>query len=299
MPYNWTYGVALSGLQFPLVTASGTLAIGYDTAQLSGSLSQNGLNWSGLTNNISGIPGGGVYSIASLTATEMTCNAWTVKIVSNSGCLPQILLGINALAQVSGLDNILTAISGCPAGVWIQPTRTIDRVDAVSGRVTLEMYTHSGATIPVVTRVDNLSGKVTTQIVEDKTGYSLVADQTAITIGTVNAVVGVSGKVTLSPVTHSGAIFNQIVPVSGLIGILTAISGVPTGVRDVNTATENILTSGTIGHDLMQLRHINCENLYIDKTYTPDRLYVRSSGANYSSYFTLADDANSTTRTRA
>lgn len=141
---SWTYGVALSGHQFPLVTASGTMAANYDTEQLSGCISKDGGQWTALTNDISGIADtaganrgeAGWYCISEITATEMQCYTWAIKVCADSGCLVQGIVGTNqsgpaTALDVSGHHNILVAVSTCPQGTWDEPWA--DREVATSG----------------------------------------------------------------------------------------------------------------------------------------------------------------------
>lgn len=123
---NWLYGTAISGVPFPMVTASGTLAAGYTPGTMSAVLSKDGGAWADLSGRISGIPGNGVYTLVSLSSTEMACYTWAAKISAASGCLDQILVGVNGsgpalattisgfatLDSVSGLPGIAASISG-------------------------------------------------------------------------------------------------------------------------------------------------------------------------------------------
>jgi hypothetical protein len=136
MPLEWKYGESMSGIPFTLTTASGTLAIGYSAAQLSGVWSKDGGAWAALGSRISGIPGDGVYTLASLSSTEMTCNTWALKVSANSGCLPQVMIGYNrsglpSVNDVSGLAAILSNVSSIGANISGKALKT--DVSALAG----------------------------------------------------------------------------------------------------------------------------------------------------------------------
>lgn len=183
---EWMYGTAISGISFPMITASGTLANGYDPATMSTVLSKDGGAWSAISGRMSGIPGNGWYTLASLSSTEMTCTTWAIKITANSGCLDQGIIGVN----------------------------------------------------------------------------------------------------------KSGVL-------SGLAGVLAAVSGVPDGVGSIKTTTSTVLASGTLAHDSRLMRRFAWGDLTIDKRYTPYRMYLEDDAGNMSGYFDLTDDSNTTVRDKA
>lgn len=304
MPYNWTYGVALSGLQFPMVTASGTYAKSYDTAQLSTVISKDGGVWTATSNKCSGIPGDGVYCISQLTAAEMQAYTWAMKITANSGCLDQTLLGINASSHLiysdisgfahsldcSGANAILTAVSG------LNTSNLIAQCSSIIGGISTPVTLVAGQTVyasglnPILVAISGLKNDVSgitgmqTSVSSVPSGVWLepFANRIVSTSGLNGVLAATSGLKT---------------DVSAINGILNAVSGVVSGVVGINTADSVIHTSGTLAHDLKLMRWFTWQNWNVDKTYTPDRLYFWN-GTNMSSYFELADDANNTTRTR-
>jgi hypothetical protein len=94
------------------------------------------------------------------------------------------------------VDVVLsTRSSHAAADIWSVVTRTLTAASNITStgnavvlhtddKVLLGGTTHTGAVVPTVTDVTNA---VTAGTVGDKTGYSLVADQSAVTVGTVNA----------------------------------------------------------------------------------------------------------------
>lgn len=276
MAFQWQYATPLSGLSFPMVTASGTYAQGYDPAQLSGVISKDGGAWAALGSRISGIPGDGVYTIASLSSTEMTAYTWIIKITANSGCLDQGILGFNLSGftkytdisgfahslDCSGLNNInsqlapiQTAVSGVRPGV-------LTDLSSVTFALELELETDPALLHPI-----NISG------------FAHATDCSGIN-GTLTAVSGLKNDV------------------SGLPGVLIATSAIPGAIGGFSISDTDALTSGTIAHTMRLLRWFSWENLVIDKRYTPNRLYLKTDATNTSSYWTLTDDANTTNRTR-
>lgn len=409
MAYQWLYGTPISGLQFPMVTASGPYAAGFAATAISAEISRDGGAWQSLSGRISSIPGNGVYTIAALTAAEMQCYSWFIKLTTNSGSLEQGLPGINISAQmavlaaqvhtsaqipvvtevrnVSGavqLNNnvhasaeiaVVTQVRNAMSGnagtanvdissialqVWNTLRATaasaptfggyvnasgiqgvilapqvhtsaqipiVTEVRNISGTVILAGVTHTGAIIPTI---ENLSGKVNlnagvhtsaiipevTQLINLSGKVNLNAGvHTSAQIPIVTEVRNVSGVVVLMGVNHAGATIPIVTIVENISGLVVvganqdkvnySISGVVginvssvNAVRDIATTDAASLTSGTIANDLRMLRWFTFENWTIDKTTTPDRLYLWN-GANMSSlYYSLTDDAAETKRTR-
>ena len=120
----------------------------------------------------------------------------------------------------------------------------------------------------------------------------------------------------LTPIlTQVSALAVVTATVSGLTPILAAISGLVTDVSAINgimVATSSVpgcvvstmiddgaeLVSGTIGHTLRLVRWFAWEDLKIDKTYLPNRLYLKTDNTNYSSWWSLIDNVNNTERIR-
>lgn len=264
MPLSWLYGVPISGISFPMVTASGTYAKGYDTAQLSGVISKDGGAWAAIGSRISGLPGDGVYTIAALSSTEMTAYTWFIKITANSGCLDQGILGLNGSGRVlysdisgfahrldcSGIDQIYTAV-----------TSAINQV-----HVDLE------STYLAVTSGVN---------------------------GTLVAVSGLKNDVSGLPGIYSNTSgLAHAIDCSGINGVMVATSALPNAIATIDTTDAASLTSGTLAHTMRLLRWFSWDDLVIDKRYTPNRLYLKTSATATSSYWNLTDDADTTNRTR-
>jgi len=421
--YQWNYGTPLSGLSFPMVTASGTYAKSYAAASLSAVISKDGGAWASLGSRISGIPGDGVYTIASLSSTEMTCYTWLIKITANSGCLDQSILGVNLsnaniLSAVSGLKNdvsglpgILAAASGpvvlrpgthtnalvglwgsthtsshiarvtdvtnagdatvdvssIAAQVWNSLKATYSSSDTFAGDMTKILVAVSGLTNDVsgiqgvlaavsglavdvsgndsiliaVSNITNnvasgflpvlaaVSGTNTSAIADQvwntvKAGYTSTATYGGmLEISGLNQIYGVLSGLDvnmmqvsgLTPILTQASALAEIATVSGLTQILTAISGLAVDVSAVNgvlTAVSNTtdsiiagnigdelaLVSGTVGHTLRLVRWFAWEDLKIDKTYLPNRLYLKTDDTNYSSWWSLIDNVNNTERIR-
>jgi len=270
--YQWLRNTPLSGLSFPLTTASGTFAKGYNPAQLSGSISVDGGGWSALGSRISGIPGDGVYTIASLSGdTEMACYSWMVKITANSGCLDQCILGYNLsgpalVVDCSGNDKILTAVSGLRND--ISGLCTLTNLSASQAQQNIDL---SGFTRPV-----DVSG-INDNINQLRTDTAVYAS------GNNKILVAISG------------LKNDV---SGINGVLTAISSVPNAVASIDVTDSAVLISGTLAHTARLVRWFSWDNLVIDKTYTPNRLYLKDSATTISGYWELTDDSDVTKRTR-
>jgi hypothetical protein len=254
MAYQWMYGVPLSGLSFPLITASGTYAKNYAPAQLSGVISKNGGAWAALGTRFSGIPGDGVYTLASLSSTEMTCYSWLIKITANSGCMDQSILGYNlsglaTAVQVSALSNVQGLdYSGIAAQVWnsLQATYTSNTTMAVIGSGNAALLTAvSGIPLAVGSGWIGCSGN-------DKilTAVSSVG-VTAATVDT-SAIAARVWNTTLASYTSSttfGGNFSGLahaVDCSGNNNLLVAISGIPLAVGSGwvgCSGNDNILTA--------------------------------------------------------
>uniref|UniRef100_A0A6M3K8E8 Uncharacterized protein n=1 Tax=viral metagenome TaxID=1070528 RepID=A0A6M3K8E8_9ZZZZ len=253
--FQWLYGTTLSGLSFPMVTASGTYAQNYLPTSLSTVLSRDGQAWQSLTYGTSSIPGGGIYTIPQITSSEMSCHTWFIKVTANSGCLEQGIAGYNLSGPVLNSNISGFAHEGTVSGLFTG----INTVYNVSGKVTLEPTTFASSQIAVVTEVRNAQSAPT---------------------GTTAAEIWASANRTLT----------------STVGIdLSSINAI----RDIDTGDSATLTSSTLGHDLRLLRYEAWENWTIDKRYDPDRLYLKTDGTNYSSYFELRGTVASTiTKTR-
>lgn len=406
MAYQWLYNTPISGLQFPMVTASGPYAAGFAPTSISAEISKDGGAWASLSGRISSIPGNGVYTIANLTAAEMQCYTWFIKLAVNSGALEQGLAGINisahtailaaqvhtsaqipvvtevrnvsggvqlnnnvhASAEIAVVTQVRNAMSGNAgtanvdiSSIALQVWNTL-RNTAASGPtfggyvnasgiqgVILAPQVHTSAVIPIVTEVRNISGKVSlnagvhasaiipevTQVLNLSGTVMLAgvnhAGAIIPVVTTVNNISGgvqlnngvhasaqiaivtevrnVSGNVVLAGITHAGAVIPLVTQVNNLSGTVVIVANNDkTGyginissvnaIRDIATTDAASLTSGTIANDLRMLRWFTFENWTIDKTTTPDRLYLWN-GANMSSlYYNLTDDAAETKRTR-
>jgi len=429
--YQWLYATPLSGLSFPMVTASGTYAKSYAATALSAVISKDGGAWAALGSRISGIPGDGVYTLAALSSTEMTCYSWLIKITANSGSLDQSILGynlssVNLLSAISGLKNDVSGLPGILAassgpvvlrpgthtnalvGLWgsthtsaqiavvdtiLNPTSSAVSVDVSS--IAYQVWnsktgtysasgTLAGSVVETVSNTSNIAGIVSSGVyptivaisgikndvsglpgilvaasgtttavasgfapilaavsgataITNTSAVALQVWNTARTVAasstTFGGMVEVSGLANLlgavsglgvnplnvsglSPImTQVSALASITVAVSGLNGILSAISGLANDVSGINglqTSVSNIpgnianyviddaaaLTSGTVGHTLRQLRWFAWEDLKIDKTYLPNRLYLKSDETNYSSWWSLIDNVNNTERIR-
>ena len=370
--YQWQYGIPLSGLSFPLVTASGTFAVGYDCGQLSGMISINGGNWSGLGGRISGIPGNGVYTVASLSSTEMTCYSWMIRVTAASGCLDQCILGYNlsgnakttdvsglaTLTSVSAEPGILTAVSGVTATVnyssvanqvWNTlltnntSSTTFGNLQNVGGAanvssIALQVWNtvQAGATSTTtfggmvnISGLGNVLAAISGIPLAVASGFSplLVAvSGIPLVIASgfspiLSAVSGLTNNVSGLPGVLT-AVSNLATNVSGLPGVMTAVSGIPlavgsgwvgcSGINGVMGAVSGVpagvglisiqdgdaLTSGTLAHTARLLRWFSWGPLIIDKTYTPNRLYLQTDNVNVSSWWSLTDGVNSTNRAR-
>lgn len=319
MAYQWFYGVANSGIPITLITASGTPAIGYNPVFLSTVLSKDGQAWGSVSGRLSGIPGDGVYTLASLSSTEMTCFYWTVKVTSNSGCLPQVIAGYNlsgyaTAINVSGLPGLATNVSN----IGLDMSGHARRIDvsaldgtltAASGPVVLRGITHTNAlvglwgsshTSSLIARVTDLTNAGAPPVIDISSIASQVWNSLTTTYAsspTFGGAVMVSGKLA----TVSG-LDNIVTAASGNDKILTAVSNVPvaagSSVAGIQTTDATVLTSGTLAHDARMIRHFTWNNMFIDKTYTPYRQY-HYNGTNMSSWFDIEDDSNTAKRTRS
>jgi len=423
------YGVALSGIMFPLVTASGTYAKNYAAESISGVfIGYPGTgDYTSLSGRISGILGGTMYAIASLTALEMSCDNWAIKFSTTSGSLDQILVGqndgytptdiITAVSglknNVSGLPGILAACSGpvvlrpgvhtnalvglwgsthtssqiarvidggtapsvdtssIAAQVWNSLTATytssttfagnqIDTLTAISSSVaavasgfapilvavsSITVATEVSGLTPILAAISGVTNAVASGFAPVLAAAQVATDTSAIagqvwntikTNHTSNTTFGGSVEVSgLDPIIDAisglGAVYFNVsgltpiltqvssigarietsgfnltlaaisglsVGISGLDNILTAVSSVAVGVANIATDDAAELTSGTLAHTARMLRWFAWEDLYIDKTYLPNRMYLRTDATNYSSYFTLIDNVNYTERVR-
>ena len=390
MAYQWLYATPLSGLSFPLITASGTYAAGYDTGKLSGMISKDGGAWVGLGSRISGIPGNGVFTIASLSSTEMTCYSWIIRITCASGCLDQAILGYNlsgyakvtdvsgfaTLTSVSAGPGILTAVSGVTANVnvsavalqvWNTVQTGATSTTTFGGMVNISGIGNVLAAIsgiplavasgfspllvavsniplavasgfsPILTAVSSpatssIAGQVWNSVTANFTSgptfagmhaqaasgiTSILAATSNIPLAVGSGWIGVSGiannlaaisglanNVSSLPgimAAVSGiplAIGSGWVGCSGINGVMVATSGIPSGVASISIQDGDNLTSGTLAHTARLLRWFSWGPLVIDKTYTPNRLYLQTDAVNVSSWWSLTDGVNSTNRAR-
>ena len=428
--YQGTYNGAMSGILFPLITASGTYAKNFNTTSISAifiGYPGNG-GYTSLSGRMSGIPGDGVYTITNLTAIEMQCYTWAIKITANSGCLDQTILGqnlgysathiITAVSglknDVSGLPGILAASSGpvvlrpgthtnalvglwgsthtssqiarvtdltnageatvdvstIAAQVWNSLTATYTSSATLAGNIANVLAATSAVTnnvasgfAPVIGAISGLKNDVsglpgiltatsgtTTAVASGfapiiasvssiPSNISSTAKQVWETVRdsftsstTFGATINVSGLDDVLPavsglslslaqvsgltnlmtqlsslsegVVVSGmdnllaAVSGLAVDVSGISAIMDAVSGVPSGIANFNIADSESLTSGTMAHTMRLVRWFAWEDLFIDKTYLPNRLYMRTDATNYSSWFSLIDNVNYTERIR-
>jgi hypothetical protein len=316
------YGVPISGISFPMVTGSGTYATGYDPAQLSGVLSKNGGAWAALGTRFSSIPGAGVYTLASTSSTEMQCYTWAIMITANSGCLPQTILGqcVSGYALVSDVNTAnsglatLTSVSGM-AGILLQTSGLIVQCSAIYGTTSglATLLSVSGATgilantSTIIGNTSNILSNLSSIIAGVSTPVTLAAGQTVYASGLSPILTAVS-NIPSADVTNISSMllstqasmsgFAHSVDASGNNNLLAAVSGVVSGVAGIATTDSLTIASGTLAEDIRRLRWFAWENLVVDKTFTPNRLYLKTDGTNYSSYYQLTDDTNYTKRTR-
>jgi len=395
--YQWLRGVPLSGLSFPLVTASGTYAKNYNTAQLSGVISKDGGAWAALGSRLSGIPGDGIYTLCALSSTEMTCYSWLIKITANSGCLDQAILGYNLSGPVlnadisgfahsidcsgnnailvatsniplavasgwvgcSGNDNILQAVSNIPATVnyssiaqqvWntVRDIATSGTtfggavnisgfdglVTAVSGLKNdisgLPQILLNQSGLATLTSVSGLRAPIENQVwdalvtnhnLDETFGWHIEAIETNVTVSSIARQVWNTVQTVATSATTFGGLITAIsglkndvsglpglyantsglahaLDCSGIHGVLVATSAVPAAVGALDVTDAAGLTSGTLAHTARLLRWFSWDGLVIDKRYTPNRLYLKTSATATSSYWNLTDDADTTNRTR-
>lgn len=265
MPYQWFYGVANSGIPITLITASGTPAVGYNTSNISTVISRDGGAWANVLGRLSGVPGDGVYTLASLSSTEMTCYYWTIKLTSSSGCLPQVIAGYNlsgysTAVDVSGNNNLFVTMSGLP-GILANTSNLIANASSIltasSSPVVLRGMTHTSALVGLwgsthtsskidVVEVINSAYLATTLYTNDMSSIagqvwnSLNATYTSsTTMGGKAVSVDVSGVASqvwnslttsyVSSPTFGGAVIisGQNVLVSGINQVYIAVSGIP------------------------------------------------------------------------
>jgi len=210
---TWLYGTAISGLQFPLTTLSGTYALYYGSGALSSVISRDGGPWQATTYTISGIPGDGVYTLAALSDTEMQCLVWYLKISSASGCTDYAIQGFNMSGialrtDVSALKGTLAACS-----------TIVEAVSNVHGAQIL------AATSGLKVDVSGMRGIMT--------AVSGLRNDVSGLPGILTAVSSVRIAVSGLPgiLAATSGLKNDV---SGLPGILTAISGVPGNIPGSN-----------------------------------------------------------------
>lgn len=233
---NWQFGTVLSGLTFPLFTLSGTPAINYAVASLSSVISKDAQAFVALGNRVSTNPGSavGVYSLTSLSSTEMQCYTWTVKITANSGCQMQTIHGLNmsgpaltsdintaisgiaTLTSVSALPGILNAVSGLnTSNIIFQCSSIIGGVSTpvtlITGQTTYASGLNSilAATSGLKNDISGLPAMFTniSSIGLNQSGVSLRNDVSSLA-GILSATSGLKNDV------------------SGLQGILSSVSGI-------------------------------------------------------------------------
>lgn len=239
---QWIYNTPLSGVYFPMVTASGTYATGFDVAQISTVISKDGGAFVGTTNGVQAI-GNGVYKIGSLTATEMQCYTWFLRVTANSGCLDQAIIGFNLsgpaqkvdlsglahdvdcsgnnsiLVAVSGLKNAVSGLPGILTAISAQKNDVSGlpgMLTAISAPKILASAFHSGATIFAVTNA--MSSTAPTPVID----VSSIASQVW------NSLLGTYTSSTTFGGNQSGLAHS--IDCSGKNNILTAISGIPSAV---------------------------------------------------------------------
>jgi hypothetical protein len=192
MTYQWIYGTALSGLPVNLVTASGTSAVGYNATMLSTVISKDGTAWGSMSGRISSIPGDGVYTIGSITPTEMQCYFWAIQVKSNSGCIDRTITGYNLsgpvlnadisgiarIVNVSGLPGISTATSGIATLTAVSSAQYtiltavsgVATLNAVSGIATLTSVSSIPGTLTAISSVGTYDGPGNTAVNHDTGG---------------------------------------------------------------------------------------------------------------------------------
>jgi hypothetical protein len=287
MPINWLYGTAISGIQFPLITASGTLAKGYNTATLSGVISKDGGAWAALNGRISGIPGDGWYNLVSLSSTEMTCYTWSVKVTANSGCLDQGIVGINmsgyaTAVDVSGIGNLYISVSGLPG---------------ILANTSSLMVTGSGHALTA--QVSGLP-----QITINTSGLALKSDVSSLPelwISNSGHALRIDVSALAATYIATSGLDNIYKAISGFDKILVAVSGVAiasaSSVAGIQTTDATVLASGTLPHDIRLARWHTWEKTVVDKRPTPARQHYWN-GTNTSTFFEISDDSDTASRVR-
>lgn len=239
------YATPISGIPFPMVTASGTYAANYDTVQMSAVLSKDGGAWASLSGRISGIPGNGVYTLVSLSSSEMTCRMWAIKVGAASGCLDQTIIGQNSPIDTSAIAS----------QIWNSLTASYTSTPTFGGAVVLsgEMVNVSGLNnLATATNVSGLPGILanTSNLIAQTSSVlnavssvtatvnvSAVASQvwntvisTSISSNTFGGAITLSGDpVTLAPINHVSSrisIVDAATTVSSAIDVATAMSSV-------------------------------------------------------------------------
>ena len=251
---TWQYGVVLSGLTFPLQTASGTfVATNYGSGGLSGSISVNGGPWTALGYlriNVS-TPGNGMYTITSLSSVEMSSYTWAVMITATSGCIAQGIIGTNLsgparATDVSALAGTLVAVSALPVAVasgflpiLTAVSNTNNNISGLPGMMTaVSGIWKSVSALNNIASIDysGIALQTWNTVISTATssvtfGGALVADISSIVGGSVN-ISSIANQVwnTVQTTATSATTFGGMVNVSGLVGILTAVSNIPLAV---------------------------------------------------------------------
>jgi hypothetical protein len=213
----------------------------------------------------------------------------------------------NAMSGNTGAATV--DISSIAAQVWNTRTAVYGSTTTFGGDILL-----SGDVAAATVDISSIAAQVWNTLVTTATSSAtfggavlLSGDVTTASVDT-SAIAGQVWNSLLSVHTSSttfGGNFSGLahaVDCSGNHAILVAVSGLKVDVsgRTIDEVITDAasLTSGTVGHTLRLLRWAAWENQTIDKTYTPNRLYMKSDETNVSAYFTLTDTSNSTKKER-